>query len=138
MSTVETTIANTQRDIARIPQLVAGLAVTHRLSSNVVSDLNVALDEVLSNIIKYGYTDDRVHTIRVRLTVSRDLIEAEIEDDGVPFNPLTSPEPDVRAPLNQRRIGGLGIHFAKNLMTEISYNRVGDRNRLVLRKNLMA
>jgi serine/threonine-protein kinase RsbW len=61
-------------------------------------------------------------------------IEATIEDDGVPFNPLDIAAPDTRAPLRERRIGGVGLHFVKNLMSEVSYNRIGSHNRLVLRR----
>ena len=51
---------------------------------------------------------------------------------------LESAAPDTSAPLRERRIGGVGLHFVKNLMSEVSYNRIGDRNRLVLRKKLTA
>jgi len=98
--------------------------------------MQVALDEILSNIVKYGYADDAEHEIQVRLRVLDNAFEATIEDDGVPFNPLESRAPDTASQLRERRIGGVGLHFVKNLMSEVRYNRVGNRNRVVLRRKL--
>jgi anti-sigma regulatory factor (Ser/Thr protein kinase) len=94
------------------------------------------LDELLTNIIKFGHTDIQAHEIMLRLSIEGDALVAEIEDDGVPFNPMESPTPDMNAPLNERRVGGVGLHFVKNLMEVVRYDRVGDRNRLVLRRAL--
>lgn len=74
--------------------------------------------------------------VRIRLNVLDNVLEATIEDDGMPFNPVESAVPDVHASTRERRIGGVGLHLVKNLMSEVRYNRVGDRNRLVLRKRL--
>ena len=136
MTTVETTIANRRDDVARVAGMVDELASTHHLAPDVVADVNVALDEVLTNIISHGYDDGGVHEIRIRLTVDEDAIEAEVLDDGRPFNLTSMPAPDLGAPLRERRVGGLGIHFVRNLMSEVTYSRAGDRNRLLLKKRL--
>lgn len=138
MRRIETTIRNRRDEFACVVDAVDGFAAEHRLAPNTISDLQVALDEVLSNIVDHGYTDDAEHEIRVCLTVVDDVLEATVEDDGMPFNPLESAQPDTRAPLQERRIGGVGLHFVKNLMIEVSYERVGRHNRLVLKKNLSA
>ncbi len=96
----------------------------------------MALDEVLTNIIKYGYADERVHEISVKLMVEDGVLVAEIEDDGVSFDPLTLPRPDVSSPLRERQVGGVGIHFVRKLMHEVSYRRVANHNRLVFKKRL--
>jgi two-component sensor histidine kinase len=70
MSSIETSILNKIRDLARMPELVDRLAAEHRLSADVVYGMNVALDEMLSNIIKYGFADDGIHEIHVRLSAS--------------------------------------------------------------------
>ena len=136
MSTVETTITGVPDDLERVSRLVGDLAAAHRLPSKVVFDLNVVLDEVLSNIIKYGCSDSRTRNIQIRLTVSPHLVKAEIEDDGPPFDPLSIPPPKLDVPLAQRKVGGLGIHFMRNLMSEVAYSRVVGGNRLVLEKSL--
>lgn len=136
MSQSETTIRNRREELPRVVDAIDRFSAEHRLSEEVVGALQVALDEILTNIVDYGYTEGTDHDILIRLRVIDNVLEATIEDDGVPFNPLDNQAPDVHAPLNQRRVGGLGIHFVKSLMSEIIYNRVGDRNLLVLRKNL--
>lgn len=138
MRQTETTIRNRREEFTRVVEAIDRIAAEHQLAGDVVGDMQVALDEVLANLVDYGYTDEAEHEIRIRLRVLDNVIEATIEDDGVPFNPLESAVPDTRAPLRERRIGGVGLHFVKNLMSEVSYNRIGDRNRLVLRKKLTA
>lgn len=136
MNRIETKIRNRREEFARIVDAVDRFAAEHHLAPDIVGDIQVALDEVLTNIVDYGYTDDAEHEIRVCLRRDEDVLEATVEDDGVPFNPLESAEPDTRAPLHERRIGGIGLHFVRNLMIEVSYKRVGGYNRLVLRKTL--
>ncbi len=136
MRSVEVSITNRLHDLTHVTQTVDQLAATHGLTPDIVADMNIALDEVLSNIIRHGYSDDRVHKIQIRLTADDDVLQAEIEDDGKPFNPLTTPPPDLTGSLRERAIGGLGIHFVKNLMSEVAYSFIKNRNRLVLKKHL--
>jgi anti-sigma regulatory factor (Ser/Thr protein kinase) len=99
-------------------------------------DLNIALEEILTNIISYGYTDDREHVIRVRLSVQPGEVKAEVEDDGQPFNPFEAPEVDTAKPLEERAIGGLGIHLVRKLMDGLEYQRQEGKNLLVIKKHL--
>lgn len=133
---LETTIVNRPSEVARVAILIDRLGAEHHLAPEVLADMQVALDEVLTNIISYAYSDKAEHEICIRFQVSDDMLEAVIEDDGVPFDPLTSPAPDLRAPLHERLVGGIGLHFVRNLMSEVTYDRIGDRNRLVLKKQL--
>ena len=123
MTTVETTIANRRDDLARVTRIVEDLAATHHLARDVVADVNVALDEVLTNILTYGYDDDEIHEIRVRLSLDQEVIEVEVEDDGRPYDPTALAPPDLSAPLRDRPVGGLGMHFVRNLMSEVTYAR---------------
>ncbi|MET0851484.1 MAG: ATP-binding protein [Candidatus Rokuibacteriota bacterium] len=136
MTTIDRTVAGDAGGIAMVMQLVDDLAAECDLPASAVTDMQVALDEVLANIVSYAHPDGSAHDIRVRLTVTGSVLEAEVEDDGQPFDPLTAPAPDLSAPLADRQVGGLGIHFVKRLMSEVRYARVGDRNRLVLRRRL--
>ena len=136
MSEVAITITNAAIELARVSALAGQFAAANRLSSDVVADLHVALDEVLTNIIKYGYTDNRAHEISIQLSIEDGVLVAEIEDDGRPFDPLILPEPDLKAPLRERRVGGVGIHFVRKLMNDVSYRRMADRNRLVFKRRL--
>jgi serine/threonine-protein kinase RsbW len=132
----EITILNQGGELARVAGLLDRLGAEHHLAPEVLADMQVALDEVLKNLVDYAYSDDMAHEILLRFQVSDSMLEAVIEDDGVPFDPLTSPTPNLRMPLRERRVGGLGLHFVRNLMSEVTYDRVGNRNRLVLRKRL--
>ena len=136
MTTAETSISNRRDDLARVTRIVDELAASHHLAAGVVADVNVALDEVLTNIITYGYDDNRVHEIRIRLTVDDDAIEAEVLDDGRPFDPTAIAAPDRSTSLRERRVGGLGMHLVKHLMSEVIYSRSGNHNRLVLKRRL--
>ena len=134
----ELVIRNHRDELGRVTRALDGLAARHRLPPDVVADMHVALDEVLANIIAHAYADREAHEIRVALEVSPQALEASVEDDGKAFDPLTVAAPDRSAALRSRRVGGLGIHFVRNLMTGVAYSRVGDRNRIVLTKSLTA
>ena len=131
---IEITIVNQGSELARVVGLLDRLGAERHLAPEMVADMQVALDEVLTNIMKYAYTDNAEHKIHICFRELDNVLEAVIEDDGAPFNPLAIPAPDVSAPLHERRVGGVGTHFVRNLMDEVTYDRVGERNRLVLRK----
>lgn len=99
--------------------------------------LNLVLEEVVSNIIFYAYEDDRDHEISFELHKEKDEIKIRIMDDGKAFDPLSGEEFSERdKPAEERKIGGLGIHFVKELMDEISYRRKNEKNYLYLVKKL--
>jgi len=131
---IEITIVNQGGQLARVAGLLDRLGAEHHLAPEVLADMQVALDEVLRNIMNYAYTDKAEHEIHIRLQVFDNVLDAVIEDDGAPFDPLAIPAPDISKPQRERRVGGVGIHFVRNLMDEVAYNRAGERNRLVLRK----
>jgi serine/threonine-protein kinase RsbW/sigma-B regulation protein RsbU (phosphoserine phosphatase) len=135
---VEMVIANRVEELARVAARLDDLAARRGLPHDAVVDMNVALDEVLKNVLSHAYDDAGAHEIRIGLAVYAGALEAEVEDDGRPFDPLTVAPPDRRAPLAARKVGGLGIHLMRNLMSDVAYRRVGERNRLVLIKALAA
>jgi phosphoserine phosphatase RsbU/P len=133
---IEISIANRARELPRVAQLLDRLGADCHLGPEPIADMQVALDEILTNVTKYAYADDAEHRIQIRLRVLDGVLEATIEDDGAPFDTLAIPAPDVSAPLHERRVGGVGIHFVRSLMDDVTYDRVGGRNRLVLRKHV--
>ena len=133
---IEITVVNQGSELARVAGFLDRLGAERQLAPEVVADMQVALDEVLTNITKYAYTDNAEHKIHICIRVLDDVLEAVIEDDGVPFNPLAIPAPDVSTPLRERRVGGVGIHFVRSLMDGVAYDRAGERNRIVLTKRL--
>ena len=99
-------------------------------------EMNLALDELFTNIISYGFQDHQEHIIKVSISVEGDQLQMRIEDDGVPFNPLESEMPDIQCGIEECKIGGWGIHLIKKLMDDIQYQRVADNNILVLRRKI--
>ena len=133
---VELRLANNLAALADLADRVERFGVEHRLPASVVNALNVALDEAVSNAINHGYDAGVGGEIAVRLRRRPDSVLVEVEDDGRPFDPLQAPPPDLTLPLEQRPVGGLGIHLIRNLMDELSYARVGGRNVLKMAKHL--
>lgn len=117
--------------------MVSALGRERELSPALVFDLYVVLDEVLSNILKYGYDDDAAHPIHVKLSANDAAVEIVIEDDGRAYDPFASPAPDPGLPLAERPLGGLGLHFVRNLMDDVKYQRENNRNYLFLKKKII-
>lgn len=137
MARVEARIANRREEMPAIARMVEGFGAEHQVPRAIVNDLNVALDEALSNIIAYGYEPGERGDITVRLTSAAGKIVVEIEDAGRPFDPLQAPAPDLSGSLHERIVGGLGIHFIKNLVDEVTYGRIAEHNRLRLSKRVV-
>jgi len=95
----------------------------------------VSLDEAVTNVVMYAYPKTKGN---VRITIERlnDRVLMEIIDSGDPFNPLDHPVPDVSVSIEKRMIGGLGIHLMRNMMDELNYRRIGDKNCLSLVKHI--
>jgi anti-sigma regulatory factor (Ser/Thr protein kinase) len=126
-------------DIEAIPPLLN--AINRHLHHQGVGEeaahgLDVALDELLTNIVNYGYQDGNVHEILVDITVGTDVLIMELRDDGKPFDPLGVPEPDLSVDLEDRHVGGLGMHFVRSLLDSVVYKRSNGWNVLTLEKRL--
>jgi sigma-B regulation protein RsbU (phosphoserine phosphatase) len=133
---LEIKLHNELSELERFNQALTEFGQQHGLPPKVMHDLNLVLEEILTNIISYGYTDNREHEIRVSLSAQPGEVRAEVQDDGQPFNPLEAPEPDTTKPLEERTIGGLGIHLVRKLMDRVEYQRQEGRNLLVMNKHL--
>jgi anti-sigma regulatory factor (Ser/Thr protein kinase) len=108
----------------------------HALAHDAVEGIEVALDEILSNITGYAFRDGNAHEILVMLRVDVAELLIEIRDDGIPFDPLGIPRPDLSADIEARQVGGLGMHFVHTVLDEIGYQRKSGWNVLTLHKRL--
>ncbi|HEX8751627.1 MAG TPA: SpoIIE family protein phosphatase, partial [Nitrospira sp.] len=113
---LELTLTNRSSELQRLVSELGRFGQNHRISEQDVHALSLALDEVITNTIAYGYDDQQAHEIVVRLTLANGRLSAWVEDDGRPFNPLTAPQPDLTSDLEDRPVGGLGIHLVRSLM----------------------
>lgn len=127
-------LKNDLSEISRLTEFVTGLGTENGLPEKTVYDFNLAIEEIVTNIISYGYDDKNEHSIVVSADIKEDGITLTVEDDGTPFNPLETPAPDVNKPLEERQIGGLGIFFVRKLMDEVKYERHDNKNVLALKK----
>ncbi len=94
--------------------------------------VNLALDDLINNIVSYGYHDDRIHTIEITFKRLAHELIIVIEDDAVPFNPFDGENDNTHLSLDDREIGGLGIHLVKSLMHSCQYQRKANKNIVVL------
>lgn len=127
-----------QREPRRVVEVFERFATANGVSDLVVQRFCLALDEIITNVVSYGFEKEPEDPrIRVDLELGEGRLEVRIEDNGRSFNPLAdAPLPDLTLPVDERPIGGLGIHLAKNLVHEISYRRVRNRNCLTLTQPL--
>jgi len=109
----------------------------HRLAPGATWPFQVALDEVLSNIVKYG-SNEGAEPVRVelRMRLADGSLEIVVIDDALPFNPLEAKAPDTTQPVETRKVGGLGLALVRELMDVVVYERTGERNRLLLRRRV--
>jgi anti-sigma regulatory factor (Ser/Thr protein kinase) len=126
-------LKNSISEIEKLTEMVNEFGKGHTLSSDVIHDATLALEEIVSNIVFYAYTDEDEHEIEVVMGINRDQLFFKVKDDGIAFNPLKNPEPDVSKPFEEKEIGGLGIYLVKNLMDELEYLRENEKNILTMK-----
>jgi anti-sigma regulatory factor (Ser/Thr protein kinase) len=127
------TIRNEIGDLARASALTREHLARHGFEDAVVFAAELALEEVLSNVIRYAYDNGDRHEIGISIRIAGRHVEIQIVDDGRAFDPVSAPAADVAVPLEQRRIGGLGLHLLRAFVSEMRYERLEDRNVLSLR-----
>ena len=128
----ECRLNNSIGELARATNEVNGFLDARAATADACFVVNLALEEIVTNIIKYGYDDGAVHEIIVRITPAPGLLELCIEDDGHPFNPLDAAKPDLSKPVEDRDPGGLGIYLIIQMTRQVAYERSGGLNSLVV------
>ena len=123
-------------EIDRVNEAFAAFAVQHNVPQTVIRQFKLVFDELLNNTITHAFEDEGEHIIRVTVRSSDDRVTAAIADDGVPFNPLKFGKPMVEASVEEREIGGLGIHLVRNVMDDVRYHREGEENVVTVVKHL--
>ena len=103
------------------------------VSSEVIYDCSLALEEIFTNILRYAHADAETHEVRFAAHLSGDHVMLRFEDDGRAFDPLAAEPPKLDVPPEQRPIGGLGIHLVKKIADALEYERKDGLNRLTVR-----
>lgn len=102
------------------------------ISDQAKYSLRLALEEMLSNTVKYGYADQAVHPISISITVDSELIRIELIDDARPFNPTLQPKPDIAHNVAVGIAGGFGIELVRRICRHMGYRREQNRNHVTL------
>ena len=131
---VDIVIHNELSEIALVRDALDKLGAELEVPGRDIMQLQVALDEIVSNVIKYSWVDGEKHDFLVRITVYDDAVALDIFDDGQPFDPRGVPEPDPPAAGKRPVPGGVGIHMVKRLVDDFAYERVDGRNHTRLTK----
>ncbi|RAU22277.1 serine/threonine protein phosphatase [Paramagnetospirillum kuznetsovii] len=131
------TITNDVAELERLANQVDAFVEKHGLPEKLSFNLNVCLDELITNIISYGYGDDAPHDIVVKFSYDGVEFMTEIEDDAKEYDPFTeAPEPDLELDVDDRPIGGLGVFLVKEFMDTTDYRHEAGRNTTTLRKTI--
>jgi serine/threonine-protein kinase RsbW len=127
-------IRNDLDDLSRAADAAMRFLERKEASSDVTFAANLAIEEIVTNIIKYGHQDSQTHEITVRLRITESTLKIEICDDGKEFDPFSQPEPD--ASCAARGGAGLGIHLVRNVLDTCAYERRDGLNMVSLTKKL--
>src|SRR5579872_2110531 len=129
-------VKNDVAELERVMGFISELCARNSIPPDLEYDLNLAMDEMVTNVAKHAYPQGGVHQFVVNISLSKQEFVACIEDDGIEFNPIEHPAPDLDASLEERKEGGLGIYLVRQIMTSVEYHRVDGKNRVTLRKQL--
>ena len=129
-------VENRIEELSSLAEEIEELANGWKLSPGLAMNINLVLEEALSNIIFYAFPDNIKHEIKISLLLNSRRLTIEIIDDGIPFNPLSHDIPDITLSAEERPVGGLGIFLISKIMDEMNYIRKENQNILTLNKSI--
>jgi anti-sigma regulatory factor (Ser/Thr protein kinase) len=130
-------IAANISEIERLNRLVRQFGELHEVQGRALYAMNLAVDELVTNAVLYGFDKDPGNEqIVVEIAGRGDELRATISDTGREFDPRTIQPPNLDAPIEERALGGLGIHLVRSLMDSVDYRRTGEKNVLTVTKRI--
>ena len=129
-------VVNRTEEITRVNQGFNDFAEQYGVPEGDRRRINLIFDELLNNVISYAFDDDEEHFIDIAVSLERNRLVVIVADDGRPFNPFGRIPPETDLPMDDREIGGLGLHLVKNVMDDVTYERLGTKNVVTLIKNI--
>ena len=132
-------LKNDKFELERLTAAFDEFAERHRIPDRARFQLQLCLEEMVLNVINYGFDDGAEHEIHVdfQFRIDSRTVTVNILDDGRRFNPLVEvPAPDIEAKIEDRTVGGLGVHFVRTFMDNADYRHEDGRNRLTLIKTV--
>ena len=131
------TMANRRSELQSLLRQADDFALQNGLPANARYCARLALEEIVSNLLKYAYPDDIEHTIAIRMALHPHELEIRIEDDGQRFNPLEHIQDKSNAGVEDKALGGHGLLLVKRLMDEFKYRRYSRKNIVTLKKRIV-
>lgn len=135
--TLKTKTLVLRNDISELNRLVEFLEMMEeewRFSPALTTQLNLVLEEALSNVIFYAFEPGSENEIRCNFILKENELTIVLTDGGKPYDPTLKEDPDINLPAEDRPVGGLGIFLIKQIMDEVSYCRKDDQNHLTMVK----
>lgn len=129
-------IDNQISELHRVTDYLEQTGDDWKLSPALIMSVNLVLEEALTNTILYGFEKDEKHSISINLKKRKEELLITIVDDGKAFDPTLLEDPDVTLSSDDRKIGGLGVFLIKKIMDSVEYKRTGNKNYLILTKNI--
>jgi anti-sigma regulatory factor (Ser/Thr protein kinase) len=129
-------LANQLGELETIRASLDSLVKAWGIPASMEFSLNLALEEAFTNVVNYAFDDGKEHKIELGFKKQEGNLVITITDDGQPYDPTQTPEPDTGLDVRERPIGGLGIFLVKKFMDKVEYRRIDNRNQLILTKNL--
>ena len=129
-------IENQLEELSFLAEKIDEMAEEWELSQALAMNVNLVIEEAVSNIIFYAFTDNDKHEIRISVSLNDKMLTIKITDSGVTFNPLLQQQPDINLTAEEKPVGGLGIFLISQIMDEMNYTRHKNQNILTLNKSI--
>ena len=118
--------------ISSLAEMIEEFGKNHNIPDAPIHFVNLEIDELMTNYVTYSYRKVDRPRMNVILRTFIDKLVLVIEDTGPPFNPLESANPDLTSGIDERRVGGMGLHLVRKYPDRIDYRCIDDRNILTL------
>ena len=132
VSRLDVTIGNRTSELAALNEKMAVFLKQFQVPEDTAKRIRLACEELLRNVISYAYEDDKPHEVEIGFALFDKRLAITVSDDGRPFNPFREEPPDTQASIENRELGGLGIHLVRNVMSKVTYGRHAGRNVVAL------
>ena len=125
------------KNVRTVTEFIDKLLEEHNCNLKAQMQIDIAIDELFSNISRYAYVPDTgTVDVKVEMTENPKKVKITFADSGTPYNPLETPEPDITLSAEDREIGGLGIYMVKKTMDDMIYEYKDGQNILSIVKNI--
>ena len=132
----ELTIKNQEQELARVSEFMESVCEELELDMHQSMKLQLVIEEMMANVIFYAYPEGTSADITLTAESDGKELTFVLSDSGKPFDPTAKEDADTEINPMDREQGGMGILIVKNIMNEVSYQRLGEENRLTMKKTL--